>query len=272
VTRTTMTKGAAAAGGGVAATTPASKKVSPSSGTPSSTTRAASSSSSSSLASEFPLDATVEVKLSQWEDDNNNKEGGDDDDNREGGGKVKVGKGGKGKAEGGANGSPRLLKGQVYCTDEISQTIVLTQAVKHSTLSHQVYCISRHAILDYTILSTATEPSTTTTNRHQPQQLQVQRKVLEQQEKRALRIAEEALQHINQKASPLGQAVFDRLLKACNEVVWRGQTIVVMHQIQVEPPYRVQDCKWLAGKEEGDASSMERIRKIVGHTTTANAK
>ena len=65
--------------------------------------------------------------------------------------------------------------------------------------------------------------------------------------------------------------MFDRLLKACNEVKWLGESIVVLNQIQVDPPYGVGNCKWTNHKEgRGDASSMERVQKIVGHGAKYN--
>ena len=50
--------------------------------------------------------------------------------------------------------------------------------------------------------------------------------------------------HFLKKASPIGQAVFERLLKACNEVIWKDDTtsIVVLHQIQVDEPYGPDNC------------------------------
>lgn len=64
-----------------------------------------------------------------------------------------------------------------------------------------------------------------------------------------------------------GQAVFDRLLKACNEVVWKGESIIVLNQVQVDPPYGLDDCKTLqqSGKKKGalEEDSLDRVKKIV---------
>ncbi len=64
-----------------------------------------------------------------------------------------------------------------------------------------------------------------------------------------------------------GQTVFDRLLKACNEVKWNGESIIVLNQIKVDPPYRGENCKLLqTGGPEGvlDEGSLERVKRIVG--------
>ena len=67
------------------------------------------------------------------------------------------------------------------------------------------------------------------------------------------------------QASPEGQAVFDRLLKACNEVVWKGEAILVLNQIQVDPPYAPENCRMISPNKSGalENSSLERVKKIV---------
>lgn len=62
--------------------------------------------------------------------------------------------------------------------------------------------------------------------------------------------------------------VFDRLLKACNEVVWMDDSIIVLNSIQVDQPYREDNCKLLkAGSAQG---SLDRVRKIVAAANVAN--
>eukprot|EP00978_Attheya_sp_CCMP212_P034999 scaffold150026_cov62-Attheya_sp.AAC.2 len=100
----------------------------------------------------------------------------------------------------------------------------------------------------------------------------VTNKSLEDKEKRAIRLAEESFGHINQKATPEGQAVFDRLLKACNEVVWRGESIIVLNQIRVNPPYGKEDCKLLSSTGGATGAlhegSLDRVKKIVAVDAT----
>jgi hypothetical protein len=72
------------------------------------------------------------------------------------------------------------------------------------------------------------------------------------------------------QASPKGQVVFDRLLKACNEVVWKGESIIVLKQIQVDPPYAQENCKILQAGSAQPAQaggSLDRVQKIVAATT-----
>lgn len=77
----------------------------------------------------------------------------------------------------------------------------------------------------------------------------------------------------------MGQAVFDRLLKACGEVVWAsGDTasILVLNQVQVDAPYQPENCKIIAGSgsngrlKQGalEDGSLDRVRKIVAAATS----
>ena len=77
----------------------------------------------------------------------------------------------------------------------------------------------------------------------------------------------EILHHCSQQATPEGQAVFDRLLKACNEVVWKGESIQVLNQIQVDPPYTVDKCRLISDAGRQSEASLERVQKIVGHSS-----
>ena len=66
------------------------------------------------------------------------------------------------------------------------------------------------------------------------------------------------------QASPEGQAVFDRLLKACNEVKWNKESIIVLNNIRVDPPYRVENCKLMKSGGVMHEGSLDRVKRIVG--------
>jgi hypothetical protein len=63
--------------------------------------------------------------------------------------------------------------------------------------------------------------------------------------------------------------MFDRLLKACNEVIWKGESIIVLNQIQVDAPYGKDDCKYLKAAT-GASTSLDRVQKIVGAASTSS--
>lgn len=182
-----------------------------------------------------------------------------------------------------------VVRGVVYCTDEVSKSIVLRKSLVHTTLASEVRVINASCVKSRKRIeggdkeggATGTEAaaakedggSSAPTTAAEIESLSVplpsvSRRALEERERRALKLAEESLSHINRRATAAGQAVFDRLLKACNEVSWKGVSIIVLHQIRVDPPYGAEDCRLIRAAENEAAArlhegSLERVKKIV---------
>jgi len=101
-------------------------------------------------------------------------------------------------------------------------------------------------------------------------------KQLEDRERRSIRQAMKSLSHINLEASGRAQSLFDRLVRACNDVSWSSDgngTIVVLDQVKIVTPYTPEDCSLCAGlaTSSGGArsvalaqESLARVRRIVG--------
>lgn len=157
------------------------------------------------------------------------------------------------------------INGRVYCTDENSQSVVIERPLTHTTLASEVKIINAAAIVN---AEPQEEAENTTTSKPLPK---IQKKQLEERERKALRQAEESFRHINQKASAHGQACFDRLLKACNEVVWKEESILVLNHVQVDPPYTPESCSLVqrGGRKALDDGSLERVKKIVAAAAAA---
>lgn len=142
-----------------------------------------------------------------------------------------------------------ILRGLIYCTDDISNTIVLKKSLLHTTLSSEITLVNaasvveRRIIYDYnnnfdagdsgkndminsdgtsttdaeakTITTTTNTDSNTIFTEEQARAMagvqhldelklplpNVSAKLLEERERRALRLAEESLSHINQGVS-----------------------------------------------------------------------
>ena len=71
------------------------------------------------------------------------------------------------------------------------------------------------------------------------------------------------------QATPQGQKIFDKLLKACNEVSWQGESILVLNHIRVDPPYAPEHCTLVDRSGGLDQHSLERVKKIVGSANDA---
>eukprot|EP00804_Cyclotella_cryptica_P015687 CCRYP_018921-RA/>CCRYP_018921-RA protein AED:0.19 eAED:0.19 QI:300/1/1/1/1/1/2/1176/212 len=176
-----------------------------------------------------------------------------------------------------------IIRGLIYCTDEISQSIVLQRSLVHTTLSSEITVVHAQSVLERksievpnrngdsapegTLSSEENIKKYGVANLEEIKKLplpNVSRKALEERERRAIRLAEESLSHINQKATPAGQKIFDKLLKACNEVVWDGESILVLNHIRVDPPYTPEKCNLVDRSGGLDDHSLERVKKIVG--------
>jgi len=87
------------------------------------------------------------------------------------------------------------VSGKVYCTDEATGSVVLEKALVHTTLASEIRVVQASEITSATPLP-AESSSSNTPNHTLPK---IQKKVLEERERRALRLAEDSLRHINQK-------------------------------------------------------------------------
>lgn len=94
-------------------------------------------------------------------------------------------------------GVEEKVMGVVYCTDEISQTVVLKKALTHTTLASEIFIVQANAVTNSKVIEAeASEEEKVPVGN-------VSKKTLEQQEKKAIKLAEEALLHINQKVKSL---------------------------------------------------------------------
>lgn len=171
--------------------------------------------------------------------------------------------------------SGKVISGLVYCTDDVSNSIVLKRSHKNTPITSDVQIVNVSSIREKKIIQdlVASTKSTETSDReslHVSDEMSVpilvvSKKEVEEIEKRAAKIAEESFLLINQKATPEGQSLFQRLLKACNEVVWNGEAILVLNQIRVDPPYCSENCVLFnkGGDEVLNEGSLERVKKIV---------
>lgn len=108
-----------------------------------------------------------------------------------------------------------VITGRVYCTDEITRTLILQKALTYTTLSSEIRIISLNSIVqsqqlqekdgaivmtDASDQGTTVEDNVRATPLTQPLPI-IQKKALEERERRAIRLAEESLRHINPKVS-----------------------------------------------------------------------
>lgn len=88
-----------------------------------------------------------------------------------------------------------VVEGRVYTSDENSGLLVLQKDLAHTTLATEVRVVQVREIKSAKEL-----PQDNSASSSQPLP-KIQKKTLEEREKRALKLAEESLRHINQKVS-----------------------------------------------------------------------
>jgi len=97
-----------------------------------------------------------------------------------------------------------VAAGTVYCTDEVSQTVVLQKSLAHTTLTFEVHMVQVASIQKEKLVSSSTENSSSNNVEGAPLSKPlpvVQKKVLEERERKASKLAEERYRHINQNVS-----------------------------------------------------------------------
>jgi hypothetical protein len=95
--------------------------------------------------------------------------------------------------------SGESISGRVYCTDEMSGSIVLQNALVHTTLASEIRIISVDYITKSVELKEESNPGHVKPIPLNNALPKIQKKALEERERRAIRLAEESLRHINDK-------------------------------------------------------------------------
>jgi hypothetical protein len=92
----------------------------------------------------------------------------------------------------------QVVRGLVYCTDVISNSIVLKKSLVHTTVSQEVFVVNASSVLKKNMVKEVASSEEGAEEQAMPL-ANVTNKSLEDKEKRAIRLAEESFGHINQK-------------------------------------------------------------------------
>ena len=80
---------------------------------------------------------------------------------------------------------------------------------------------------------------------------------LQQREQRAVQKAFEDMGHLNSDVSTLTQTIYDALRKTM-PCAWDGETIVVLGEVRIPPPYTPEACQANAG-----STALQRVQKVL---------
>ena len=94
------------------------------------------------------------------------------------------------------------IRGLVYCTDHVSNSIVIKKSLKHTTLASEIHIINAASVTNKKVILQEAPASAEEGETAEELALplpNVSKKALEEREKRAIRLAEESFRHINEK-------------------------------------------------------------------------
>lgn len=95
------------------------------------------------------------------------------------------------------NNSKEVTTGTIYCTDEVSNTIVLKKSLVHTTLTSEITVINAAVVTDRRIITAAAaEDEKEGEKTVLPN---VSRRMVEERERRAIKLMEESFSHVNQQ-------------------------------------------------------------------------
>ena len=116
--------------------------------------------------------------------------------------------------------SNEKLTGLIYCTDDISNTIVLKKSVNYTTLASDIYVLNANSVSEKKIV---VKEAPTENNKNNSDGaaadddtssgivelamplLNVSRETIEKRERRAIMLAEDSFKHLNQKVGVVMQ-------------------------------------------------------------------
>ena len=159
---------------------------------------------------------------------------------------------------GGAEPTPSV-SGIIHCVDHAMRIIMLRKALVHTTLASELRLIMVDSIGSYTVDKDAESATAYMAGAPDPH-------LLNKREDAVLRRISELITELNDKATPLGQEIFDAMHKTMpskwgESADGNNATIIVLEQVKIHPPdYTVESCEELPGCPEGAA---DRIKKVL---------
>ena len=97
------------------------------------------------------------------------------------------------------NNKAETATGTIYCTDEISNTIVLKKSLVHTTLSSEITVINADVVTARRIITEADESDDNNNKSSEAVLPNVSRRMVEERERRAIKLMEESFSHINEQ-------------------------------------------------------------------------
>ena len=144
------------------------------------------------------------------------------------------------------------VTGFVHTKDEDMGILMVRKSVVHSTRASELRVIMSHAIKGYIVDEKESEAPIDTRK--------TTKNALQKREQNTFFKVESLMSELNDKASPEGQTVFDAIHKTMDCKWVDGNSIVVLDQVKITPPYTPETCTSL---NDTDDDAFNRIVKIL---------
>jgi hypothetical protein len=167
------------------------------------------------------------------------------------------------------------IQGTIYCTDEISNTIVLKTSLVHTTLSSQITVINADVVMDRRCVivegddGESGEGSGEGAQQQQQQQVSevlpnVSRRMVEERERRAIKLMEESFSHVNQKVSKIERAIGSVILSS-QLYADGGGMCVNLERTTVTPPFSLTTLSLLFKHQYLSNTNANNIQLHIRH-------
>lgn len=152
-----------------------------------------------------------------------------------------------------------ICEGKIFTVDPVTNTIVLMSPPSEAPPPGQGECcdlrlVPPHAVEKIVVINREADPALAIT----ADTPKVDPKELARREQIAFQEMEKAMAELNPNAPPGGQAHFDALNKTM-DCTWNENSINVLDQVRIDPPYDVDCCHSL----DGNQASLDRIKKVL---------
>jgi len=142
------------------------------------------------------------------------------------------------------------IEGTMFAYDKASKMLVLQQT---ATGDGKASCRLVQTAFLKELEVRVPPPSSPAGDKIKLPKTQVQ--LVRDREQRAIAKAEEDAAFIGEGVTVRTQAIFDALRKTM-PCEWKGQDILVLHEVRIPPPYLPSDC-------HGGGAALQRVRKVL---------
>ncbi|VDP02487.1 unnamed protein product [Soboliphyme baturini] len=139
--------------------------------------------------------------------------------------------------------------------DNVTRLLVLKSALQNGKTHIQL--VNLNLVRDVTVVSESSGSNSSSTVLPQLNFAKIQKRAREESDKKLRSVC-------SSRCTREGRRLFLAIRKTIEDVSWDRENIVVLHKVEVRPPYNVDHVEVLSGVDMVNAqSALEHVRKIL---------